>query len=388
MRYVNGAKFWEIERTGAALVIRWGEGRKSQERRKTYASDAAAIAEHDQMVASRLALGFRPEEADPKPPLVPETADELLVYADWLLQQGDAFGEYLIALKEHPDLAERLLDEHRLEWLGPERREIRFGWRDGLVRSVEIDNMEHAASILSHLVRRPMLRFLESLTSPTVPAATLLAAIVAHAPRPWTLRELSAPWGGGDWANARGLWAVVPRLQRVELRGAAELGTIDLPELREATLGVSPYNVGSFVAPVVPRLERLTLAGSALNEPKVVAGLAPLLKGGNLPALRHLALEHGGTDALLGHLLAGALPERLESLTLIETAITSAGVRELVAARRRFRALRHLQLYYNRTDEWALQALRTAFPFALAEGPDVYAGDDEDDDDRYDDIRE
>ena len=65
-------KFWQISREGAALTISFGKiGSKGQSQLKEFASDAAAVAERDKLIAEKTKKGYAEVDADGAPAAAP-----------------------------------------------------------------------------------------------------------------------------------------------------------------------------------------------------------------------------------------------------------------------------------------------------------------------------
>src|SRR5262245_37031650 len=96
-------KFWNIEQDGKKVIVRYGrEGSQGQTQEKQFASEAAAQAEHDRLIAEKLKKGYRettPPAAGSDDALLrsleqailddPEDLTSHAAYADLLMESGD-----------------------------------------------------------------------------------------------------------------------------------------------------------------------------------------------------------------------------------------------------------------------------------------------------------
>jgi uncharacterized protein (TIGR02996 family) len=152
-------KFWNIERNGASFTVTYGrQGTAGTSQTKTFADEAAAIKEHDKLVAEKVKKGYVEEGAS-----TPATAGSLsealeqailanlddlaahMAYADWLHDQGNPRGDLIqvqLAL-EDPSKSEKerkalqkqekqLLEAHARQWLGSLAEPILDGKVNGL----------------------------------------------------------------------------------------------------------------------------------------------------------------------------------------------------------------------------------------------------------------
>ncbi|MFO0844048.1 MAG: WGR domain-containing protein [Gemmataceae bacterium] len=138
-------KFWEIDLQGTRLTVRFGrQGTAGQTQEKSFPTEAAALKEHDKLVAEKLKKGYKETTPTAKPAAsslresleaaLVEDPDDLashMAYADYLTDQNDPRGDFIrvqLALEdESKPKAERdklkkqeegLLKKHETEWLG------------------------------------------------------------------------------------------------------------------------------------------------------------------------------------------------------------------------------------------------------------------------------
>ncbi len=273
----------------------------------------------------------------------PDDAEAFRAYGDWLEEQGDPRSQ-LMALQT---LKERLTDrsklehletkltsyfeEHREAFLGPLVRVVpkasaskktrdgaiqHFTWKHGFIRTARLARQHQPPihQIASWLLEHASGRFVVELAIdyPEDPAA-LLAVLVDRGPR--SLRKLVLATNEVDLGT---LWPAVPQLRSLVLSYAGELGTIDLPELREARFKRMhlPSAMQAIAEARLPLLETLELELSL--EPTLDHVLA-ILRKDDLPHLRHLALGASFIDELLPEFVVLPLASRLATLDLSES---------------------------------------------------------------------
>jgi uncharacterized protein (TIGR02996 family) len=190
---VDSTTFWEITLDGnvvSTCSARIGASAYAKERR--FDSPELAHRAYERMIAAKRGEGFWPVEQIPvssAETLVnveyeaaiiasPDDANGYLIYADWLMQQGDVRGELIAvqhALEAVKDPSQFLVlkqkDEalrhaHAREWLGVEvPRHVELQWRRGFVASAEVIGCDSAiATLLDALTASPAGRLLRSLT--------------------------------------------------------------------------------------------------------------------------------------------------------------------------------------------------------------------------------
>jgi uncharacterized protein (TIGR02996 family) len=215
-------KFWEITikgrivstrtgKIGAGITLRerWpGDRQKALQiyDRRGRTTERALLTvdeakrEYDRLVAAKLKDGFKLVEdvAPPSEIAMPrnldlETAiaasvddpDAYLVYADWLIAQGDPRGELITtqhAMRAQQDPAqfmtfkkreEALRTQHLASWLGPVAgfavHRLKLDWRTGFIHTARIEGPSNATEVtLTELVK-------EVLASPIAPFIRILA---------------------------------------------------------------------------------------------------------------------------------------------------------------------------------------------------------------------
>lgn len=355
---------------------------------------ASPAAEHDAAAALLADIVAHPADDGPR-----------AVYADWLTERQDPRGE-LVALQcalavappddpaihrmRHREKA--LLDAHAAAWTAPLRalgERLSFTFRRGFVEEVagDVESLAQAAARLValapladtfavYVTRRTIAPFVGSPLLARTRALTLrsgkarielgsLATVASALPLVSLVCDETA-LGREDLellATAR----VLPALRHLTLTGTrvgkggvAALGALETPlETLVMQTMHAPADVVRTIstAPGLARLETLGLANNPIGD----AGLATLLAGGRLRAVRHLDLRsnalsraalHRLLEAELGpvrQLLLGGNElddevvaaiarwpgaERLDRLDLGSTNVTDAGARALAASPR------------------------------------------------------
>jgi uncharacterized protein (TIGR02996 family) len=256
----------------------------------------------------------------------PEDWQGWLVYADWLLDQGDVHGEIIhlehelrqpLPEAERPALERRLralYREHR--WTGRwplRRRRGRLGWRNGYLQEI-------------WLVGRASLRALQDLLS--LPDLQLLRAL--------TISDLPV-------ADLSPLAELLPRTQ--------------LHTLHLVTARLPPDPVQA-VLQATRSLRSLALTAS-LGEPGVLEVLA---RCETLRSLRSLRLNGDMSDTCAAELAHAPVLADLLSLDLDSTALGPAGAMELARAPV-FSGLTELSLRHNPlTDDGLVLLARADLP--------------------------
>lgn len=219
-----------------------------------------------------------------------------LVYADWLLDQGEPWGEYIALAcrlpNEHSSLTQRrklharsqqLLREHGPRWLAPlQGMGVRYRMDRGFVSMV-------ALPLLKYALHRDWLR----------------RQPIAHLGlRTWDVRRLGRLLGWDELARLRSLQVSTSSHERIRSRRALKPITQN-PWLRNL---------------------RLLQLDMRLDDPAVWALRAP----GVLPGLQELDLSSAGLEATgLEVLAVGDLFRRLRRIDLSHNAITLRGARAL-----------------------------------------------------------
>lgn len=263
-----------------------------------------------------------------------ESADDdlMLVFGDWLQRVGDPRGE-LVALQHAletatgedkvrlADTERKLLAQHRKQ-LEPERLDGTPTWRRGFVHRLALKNVDTAS--LARALAHPSFRLVRELAVEIPGYSSLVIAPNLPAPLPDTLRvlELGDPLYDQSIGPLGPLLAnALPQLQRLALRGAAELEDVAHPTL-------SVLELASVDA------RRVSTSTRGLPQRTLVARLAGLSRK-RLPKLERLVLRVArGLDAALAALAETPVLAKLPVLEL-HGDLTPAGLDAVVAHRRK-----------------------------------------------------
>ncbi len=310
----------------------------------------------------------------------PDDPQNYLVYADWLIQQGDPLGELISVETKNegnasPELearAKALHDEHDATWLGElaEQEGVTLTWKRGFIHTAILGDDESAeiehADLYRKLRAAPAAVMLRELTfaafqdddgEPTWDGG--VEAMMEYGV-PVSLQRLSFD-RGSFWdissTSLNTLEAVyerVPNLAALDIRlGHMNLGTIALPNLREFSVytgGFGKENMQSVLAATWPKLEKLVLrfgnqedyGGTCTAE-----DVLPLLTA-KLPNVRHLALANSKfIDDMIPQLAASPLLKQLTSLDLSLGMMTDVGAQAIVTHADAFKHLKELDLHRN-----------------------------------------
>jgi uncharacterized protein (TIGR02996 family) len=438
-------KFWNIELKGSGFTVTYGRmGAKGQTQAKKLPDAAKAQAAHDKLVAEKLAKGYVETTAGAAPGTptgkVLENAlsanpDDLAAhaaYADWLIQQGDARGEFIqvqLALEEpgrsaneRKQLQKResdLFKKHRAEWLGDlaEFALVQGTASDHFARGW-LDNLqvpELTVNIARALVKAPQARLLRRLAieevvafqdvgefeaGPDVPEGSYYPAawVLARSPHLGNVRVFQLgenpgeDLGGGLRCRTNGDAAVdlvkkmplleelylfahaVPLDQLFSLKTLNRLRILQIYHCHHYPLERLARN------PALGRLSHLFLFPHALepNDPEeayiTLKGIRAVVNSSYLTSLTHLRL--GLTDmgdAGCEAIIRSGILRRLKVLDLRHGRITDEGAR-MLAACPDLRNLELLNLYRNALTDEGIQALRAVA--VKLEADDQHAVDD------------
>jgi uncharacterized protein (TIGR02996 family) len=242
----------------------------------------------------------------------PDDKDRWQVYADWLLEQGERWGEVIVAACAGKTTKERE-DELAAQWIDG-LDGITVTWRHGVVYEVTIapDNERRMGDASQRMFAHPAGRWLRSLTVVLPPhgvswgCGDAIQSIVEGGPLPLLERLDMSPSKRGEWQFNRyvgdlsGLWMAVPRLKDLRLRGtrsdACQLGRIEAPHLEtlvfiSSGLGYTvPEEIGQAMLPSLLHLE-IYLGRQDFGNYCTIDSFAPILDGKGLPKLETLALR-------------------------------------------------------------------------------------------------
>lgn len=311
----------------------------------------------------------------------PDDLAPYLVYADWLLAQGDPRGELILVQDEllRTTDAERqatlrvreqaILDKHLLEWMGAEVRgpRIKLSWRRGFLDELILDYREADITGQARLLRSPLCRLVRRIDLATHVSAGLDLLLAAPALRHLETLNL----GSYRWAqfSTRGIAAAFPGLQHLDCDAdSADLVDLRFGELRSlgiALTGLTLENFDAIVAADLPQLTSLLIFGGYMRDPdpaRVAANeddsddddnrvwfpaarCRRLLEAHEVPLLRELYFDrsHFG-DELIDAMIGSPLLRQLQRLSLDDDELSAAGYQRLLDHSAAFLHLERLKL--------------------------------------------
>ena len=282
----------------------------------------------------------------------PDNDEPRMVYADWLMEQGDPRGELISSqcrlkagiayLSTRSDMRSRvseLLSEHTAEWIAPLSSRADCTFRRGFIEDIEAPAKSFLDGADTIMAREPVTRL------------KLTSCAKAH------LKSLaSAPWA--------------PRLRALKLPGAVDdqgvallAGSAGLAGLTR--LNLSGCDVTSDGARAIAsshtltRLEMLALTGNEVDD----EGISLLASSPNLAscAALYLARNPFGDDGVLA-LAASPHLERLRRLGIDGTEVSELGLQAL-AESKHLTSLRRVEAQGIWPGQKTLELLRRRFQF-------------------------
>jgi uncharacterized protein (TIGR02996 family) len=312
-----------------------------------------------------------------------------LVYADWLQERGDPFGE-LIALgvaatasRSDDDVArfERHRKLHEQRFLGGLKQSgLGLQWRFGVVHAVreliDLDTIPLATwetlfrlrvcDFLAELaLRRSCTRDLDALIDEH--AAPTLRAITLEGYQHWPVRTMTRPLQAFAITGSRFTLQpdmLPPTLERLELdTHELAIGSAFELAVRELRLTFSDSAAEALPLLRLPKLERLALE----IEPGAAGRVVKLLETLELPALSQLAISDGTLDAkAFGKLARLPVAEGLTSLALTNLELTDDAIAAMVRTKRAFTRLAELDVSFNELSREGLQAAQELAPSVVS----------------------
>lgn len=370
--FVEGSskKFWEIELEGESFTTRWGRiGTDGQEKTQDFDSAADARKAHDKLVAEKEKKGYRLVGSDeggearpltakvPSNPALlaavlerPDDGQAWQVFADWLLEQGEAWGEVIgAAARGRPDTARQ--SKVAAELLGEAEAELQ--WKHGVIERfvfapTEFDAESPMEAIVERVLRHPAGHFVREVSFGLPPCD-----------------DGDIEWHMEGLAMALEKAGPLPRLETLVIFSGG---------LDEA----APLELGKAHLPKLTRLE-LYFGDENYGCTATVDSLKGLLSGKGLPALTYLGLENSMFETDLIEALAKApLVKRLEVLDLSKGILWRAGAEALVKHAGDFEHLKRLVLednYLEEAHQAAIKQVLKNVEFGEQKEPDDFDGD-------------
>lgn len=421
----SSSKFWEIALEGASFTARWGRlGTDGQEKTQDFDSPAEAKKAHDKLCAEKEKKGYRlvgsggddgpaPMAVTSKNPDLeakiaadPENDVPWKIYADWLIEKGEPWGEVIArATGGKPDTKKQKDAEAAITG-GIDGAD--FTWKHGVVEEFSLiseDEPEEentAELVLQRLLAHPAGRLVRKLTLGLPPRVGgdidwhydgMIEAMVTAGPLPLLESLDMSPdadhMDQPSWrriGDLRKLWKMVPRLKELKLQGArgsddgtpVRLGDLQLPNLETFVFqsggldGSVPKDLGSASLPKLKHLE-LWFGREDYGNDGSVESLAGILSGKGLPALKTLGLMNSEWGVELIDAIAGsAILPRLEVLDLSMGTLYTDEAAALIKHAKKFAHLKKLDVSDNfLPDEKALKAVLPNVEFGEQKEPDV-----------------
>ena len=294
-----------------------------------------------------------------------DTREPYLVYADWLQEQGDPFGE-LIALgvkatdagEEEEVRFQRYLKLHDARFLaGIPRDKVTLVWKHGVVDTIEESQLERMTlGQWEEVLRLRVCEFLRSITLRRPPTPDLEALIVEHAAP--SLQALTLEATGERLPSRlmqRPLRALAITAGKLRLDATTLPGSLERLELRMTDLDLElPLSLG---------IRELQISTHAFSVSRVVG----LLETIDVPALVNLSLTDGLLDpkafGRLGRLPAAA---RLTHLGLVNMELTDELVQAMVRTKTELTALAELDLSFNELTKDGLALAKQIAPSVIS----------------------
>lgn len=414
----DSKNFWEIELEGESFTTRSGRiGTDGEEETHDFESSAEARKAHDTLVAENENKGYRlvgSAEKDARPltqkvpsnPALedairakPDDAHTWQVYADWLQEQGEGWGEVIgAAARGKPDGTKQdgALGSMLEPMLGGSDAADAV-WKYGVLDEFRFEPDEHDDEypmdvVLERVLKHPAGHFVRKLSLGLPPHEDLewhmegLAEAVNKAgPLPFLEElDLSVPSEHMDqesWrrvGDVRGIWEACPSLKVLKLRGSA--GSDDGPKIKLAPIvapkletliiysggldEAAPVEIGEADFPSLRHLE-LLFGRDDYGCTSTVGSLAGILAGTGLPKLEYLGLKNSEWEGELIEAIAkSAIVKRLKVLDLSMGILWRDGAAALVKYAGALEHLEHLILDDNFFDEAQAGFIKAALPNA------------------------
>ncbi|MFZ5439347.1 MAG: WGR domain-containing protein [Myxococcota bacterium] len=398
-------KFWEVKVEGEQQLVRYGKiGTAGQEKEKDFDSPGEAKADTRKLIAEKLGKGYVEVGVKPALPSSPHEAaiaanpDDLKnwrVFADWLLEQGEPWGEVIAAaVQGKPDVAKQKATEKEL--LG----DLDGGtieWANGVIASLDLqpDDPEQEAlylETLERILKHPAGHFVRKLTLGLPPNEDtewhmegVVEAVCNAGPLPFleTL-DLSPDADHMDQPSWRrvgdigGIWKAAPHLKELLLQGSSgsdggepiDFGDIEAPHLEKLVFSSggldkkAPTQLGAATLPKLKHLE-LFFGRDDYGCSSTVASLKGILSGAGLPALETLGLKNSEWEEdLIKAVASSPLLARLKVLDFSMGVMNGKATTALKTYAEKFKRLQKLNLEDNYFSEADVAELKSLLPNA------------------------
>lgn len=324
----------------------------------------------------------------------PDNPAPWLVYADWLMLQGDVRGE-LAALRARgrEREADAFLRAHRVALLGGTDLVdvVRItSWRHGFAVAAAIKREQDpeavvgkVAELTSQFLSGPLAHYVEALRfglagfSNNNDWGPTLDAVIGSRVGPqirslrfddYSSEDSEISWTPfGDFSHA---WPELARLEELVIRSGAggELGTIVLPALKKFVRisgGLKGVEIDAICNATWPALEHLEMwfGASQYGAEGDVTRIRPILDGVGLPKLRHLGIVNCEfVDSAIEPLAGSKLLPQLRTLDLSSGIMAARATKTLIEHAAAFRHLDAIELDRNLLVPSEVAQLKKALP--------------------------
>jgi predicted DNA-binding WGR domain protein len=399
----SSSKFWEVKVEGEQQIVRYGKiGTAGQTKEKDFDSAGEAKTDTKKLIAEKTGKGYVEVGVEPGVPRNPELEAAIVdgdasawrVFADWLIAQGEPWGEVIAAsLQGKPDTAKQ--DAAAKELLGGMEGTIE--WVNGVIGHLDLQPMDveeegQMEETLERILKHPAGHFARKLTLGLPPHEDLqwhmegLVEAIANA-GPLPLLETldmspdSEHMDQPSWrrvGDVGPIWRAAPNLRELLLQGSAgsddgtkiDFGTIEAPRLellifRSGGLDKkAPLQLGAAKLPKLKRLD-LLFGRDDYGCNSTVASLAGLLGGDGLPALERLGLMNSEwEEPLIAAVAKSKILPRLKVVDFSMGVLDGAATKALLTFADKFKHLDELILDDNYFSEEDQATLKAALPNA------------------------
>ncbi|MGN6104205.1 MAG: WGR domain-containing protein, partial [Kofleriaceae bacterium] len=430
--FVEGTskKFWEIELDGSAFTARWGRiGTAGQEKQQSFATPEAARAAHDKLIAEKVKKGYQPVDGPSEPAPAPakskiksnpeleaiiaENPDDIAnwrVYADWLIENGEAWGEVIALMCAGDSGAERQRKAEEELLKGIDGASIT--WKFGVIHTLDLSPEEEPEKpgqamdkVLARILAHPAGRLLRKAVLGLPPQEdgetewsfdSIFAVFRKCEPLPLLesidMSRVAGHMDQDSWrrvGDLSPLWKAAPRLRELYLLGASgsddgvpvAFGKMVAPHLEKFVYKSSgldesaPLTFGSTELPSLRHLE-LWLGRDEYGNNCSIDSLAGILAGKGLPKLKRLGLMNSEWEVdLIEAIVNSAILPRLEGLDLSMGILCRDGAAKLLEHADKFRHLFVLELSENYLLPEDVMAIEKVLPNAIVDGQRDLEGD-------------